>query len=122
MVLKDALLKGVSHPWMNSQLSKEMQHRDKLYKSAIRVNNKEQWDLYKKQKNFVNRETQRCKSEYYTKLIDENKLNPSALWKTLNDVTSRKKSPGISCVLNLKELYTLILSRWPLFLMNISLA
>ena len=52
--VKQTRLKGVSHPWMNSQLSKEMQNRDKLYKSAIRVNNKEQWDLYKKQNNFVN--------------------------------------------------------------------
>ena len=40
--VKQTRLKGVSHPWMNSQLSKEMQNRDKLYKSAIRVNNKEQ--------------------------------------------------------------------------------
>ena len=80
--LKQTRLKGVSHPWMNSQLSKEMQYRDKLYKSAIKLNTKEQWHLYKKQKNFVNRETRRCKSEYYTKLIDENKQNSSALWKT----------------------------------------
>ena len=96
--LKQTRLKGVSHPWMNSQLSKEMQYRDKLYKSAIKLNTKEQWHLYKKQKNFVNRETRRCKSEYYTKLIDENKQNSSALWKTLNQVTSRKRSPCIACV------------------------
>ena len=84
--LKQTRLKGVSHPWMNSQLSKEMQYRDKLYKSAIKLSTKEQWHLYKKQKNFVNREIRRCKSEYYTKLIDENKQNSSALWKTLNQV------------------------------------
>ena len=96
--LKQTRLKGVSHPWMNSQLSKEMHYRDKLYKSAIKLNTKEQYHLNKKQKNFVNREIRRCKSEYYTKLIDENKQNSSALWKTLNQVTSRKKNPGIACV------------------------
>lgn len=54
---------------MNSQLSKEMQYRDiKLYKSAIKVNTEDQWHLYKKQKNFVNRELQRCKSDCYTYL------------------------------------------------------
>ena len=83
---------------MNSQLSKEMQYRDKRHKSAIKLNTKEQWHLYKKQKNFVNREIRRCKSEYYTKIIDENKQTSFALWKTLNQVTSRKKSPGIACV------------------------
>ena len=46
----------------------------------------------------MNRETRRCKSEYYTKPIDENKQNSSALWKTLNEVTSCKKSPCIACV------------------------
>ena len=40
--LRQTRLKGISHPWMSSQLSKEMQYRDKLYKSAIKLNTKEQ--------------------------------------------------------------------------------
>ena len=41
---------------------------------------------------------QKCKAEYYSNLISENKSNPSALWKTLNDITSRKQSSPISCI------------------------
>ena len=51
-----------------------------------------QQSRYKKLKNYVNKEMQKCKAEYYSNLISENKRNPSALWKTLNEITSRKQS------------------------------
>ena len=40
----------------------------------------------------------RCKAEYYTRIINENKQNYSALWKTLNEVTSRKQNGPVSCI------------------------
>ena len=44
-------------------------------------------------KHHVNKEMQKRKAEYYSNLISENKRsNPCALWKTLNDITSRKQS------------------------------
>ena len=57
-----------------------------------------QQSRYKKLKNYVNKEMQKCKAEYYWNLISENKRNPSALWKTLNEITSRKQSSPISCI------------------------
>ena len=57
-----------------------------------------QQSRYKKLKNYVNKEMQKCKAEYYSNLISENKRNPSALWKTLNEITSRKQSSPISCI------------------------
>ena len=41
-----------------------------------------------KLKNNLNKEIQKCKAEYYSNLISENKSNPSALWKTLNEISS----------------------------------
>ena len=83
---------------MNSQLSQAMSQRDYLHRRAIKSNSPHLWSRYKKLKNYVNKEIQKCKAEYYSNLILENKSNPSALWKTLNEITSRKQSSPISCI------------------------
>ena len=83
---------------MNAQLSEAMHKRDHYHRKALKTKSGNHWSRYKKLRNYVNREIRRCKSEYYSKLITENKSNPSALWKTLNDITSRKERTPISCI------------------------
>ena len=45
----------------------------------------------------MNKLIKKCKSEYYLDLINKNKRNSSALWKTLNEITSRKSPAPITC-------------------------
>ena len=52
--------------------------------------------MYKKMKNIVNKEVKKCKAEYYSGLINKNKGNPSELWKTFNEITSKKSNSTIT--------------------------
>jgi len=96
--IRKSRIKGVHSPWMNARLSEAMHQRDFYHRKALKSKASHHWSRYKKLSNYVNREIKRCKSEYYTTLITENKSNPSALWKTLNDITSRKERTPISCI------------------------
>ena len=57
-------------------------------------------------KNFVNREVKKCKAEYYSDLINKNKGNPSELWKTFNEITSKKSNSTITSIEADGVLYT----------------
>ena len=48
----------------------------------------------------------KCKAEYYSDLINENKGNPSGLWKTSNEITSKKSNLTITSIEADGVLYT----------------
>ena len=83
---------------MNARLSEAMYKRDHYNRKALKSKSGNHWSRYKELRNYVNKEIKRCKSEYYSKLITGNKSNPSALWKTLNNITSRKERTPISSI------------------------
>ena len=84
--------------WMNSRLSQAMSQRNYFQSKAIEPSSPHLWSWYKKLENYENKEIQKCKVEYYSNLISKNKSIPSALWKTLNEIASRKQSSPISCI------------------------
>ena len=96
--MRKAEIRGVRCTWMNSRLSQAMSQRNYFHSKAIKSSSPHLWSWYKKLENYVNKEIQKCKAEYYSNLISENKSIPSALWKTLNEITSRKQSSPISCI------------------------
>ena len=62
--------------------------------------------MYKKMRNFVNKEVKKCKAKYYSDLINKNKGNPSELWKTFNEITSKKSNSTITSIEANSVLYT----------------
>ena len=62
--------------------------------------------MYKKMKNIVNKEVKKCKAEYYSGLINKNKGNPSELWKTFSEITSKKSNSTITSIEADGVLYT----------------
>ena len=88
--VKKTRLKGCQVPWISSELKKSMQERDRCYGKAVKSNSLDSWAKYKKLRADVNKEVKKCKSEYYCKVIEESKNDPNALWKYLNQITSRK--------------------------------
>ena len=62
--------------------------------------------MYKKMKNFVNKEVKKCKAEYYSHLINKNKGNPNELWKTFNEIMSKKSNSTITSFEADSVLYT----------------
>ena len=61
--------------WINARLSKGMHQRDYYHHQALNSKFSNHWSRLKELKNYVNREVKKCKSEYHSKLITENKSN-----------------------------------------------
>ena len=55
---------------------------------------------------LVNKEVKKRKAEYYSDLINKNKGNPKELWKTLNEITSKKSNATITSIEADGVLYT----------------
>ena len=91
-------MKGRHAPWITSNLSNAMRDRDYHRRKAVKSNSEYHWKLYKQAKISVNKLIKKCKSEYYLDLINKNKGNSSVLWKTLNEITSRKSSAPITSI------------------------
>ena len=90
--IKKNRIKGAKTPSMTSDLKNAMRDRDFHHAKAIKTNSKCHWEMYKKMKNFMNKEVKKCKAEYYSDLINKNKGNPSELWKTFNEITPKKSN------------------------------
>ena len=82
-------VKGVNILWMTAELSQAMQDRDYHLKKAQKTKSAHHWSPYRKLRSLVNRKVRECKSNYYETLIKEKNNNPSGLWRTLNELTSR---------------------------------
>jgi hypothetical protein len=95
--IKKMKVKGVNIPWMTAELSQAMQQRDHHLKKARKTQSKTHWSVYRKYRCFVNKKVRECKSQYYQNLIKENENNPSGLWKTMNELTSRNIKSSAPC-------------------------
>ena len=89
--IKNMKVKGISIPWMTVEISQAMHDRDYHLKKAQKTQSKIHWSAYRKLRCLVNKQIREGKSSYYENLIKENNKNPSGLWKTLNEITSRSK-------------------------------
>ena len=69
-------VKGKTCPWLDSDVKREMNHRDQLLRKARKSGNEFDWSSYKRKRNFANNLIKRTKKEYYEKLLTENSLNP----------------------------------------------
>ena len=99
--IKKMKVRGISIPWMTAELSRAMQDRNYHLKKAQKTQSHHHWSCYRKLRCLVNKEVRECKSKYYESLIRENRNNPSGLWKTLNELTSRNThSTAPSCIVS----------------------
>ena len=54
----------------------------------------------------MNKEVKKCEAEYYLDLINKNKGNPSKLWKTFNEIKSKKSNSTTTLIEEDGVLYT----------------
>ena len=88
--IKTRRVRNKDSPWLSSQIRKLIIERDVLKKQAIKTGNTEHWKLYKSHRNKTNNSIKTGKSEYYKHQIIDNSNNPKAVWKTINQIMSRK--------------------------------
>ena len=90
-------MRGFRSPWLTSDLSETMRVPDVHHRKAIKTNYDFHWRQFKKFKISVNKIVKKCKSDYYADVIDRNKGNSEALWKSINEITSRKSDSSVNC-------------------------
>ena len=76
------------------ELTELMRERDYHQKS----NSEYHWQHFRQLRNHVNSQVKLARSKYFQDSVNSNKDKPSDLWKTLNELTSRNKSP--SCIIS----------------------
>ena len=81
---------------MNNKIAEAMRDRNYHLRKAQKSNSTYHWGMYRKLRNFVNREIKSSKSNYYCNLIEESKGDSSMVWKAENEASSRNVSSSIS--------------------------
>jgi len=89
-------IKGRSCPWLNENVKREMNERDKLLRMARKLNKDTDWNAYKRKRNFVKNELQRAKRSFYKTELKENSDKPSKFWDTIKKIfPTKSKSPNL---------------------------
>ena len=94
--LKRRRVKGTTAPWMNNKIAEAMRDRNYHLRKAQKSNSTYHWGMYRKLRNFVNREIKSSKSNYYCNLIEESKGDSSMVWKAVNEAFSSNVSSSIA--------------------------
>ncbi len=84
--MKERRVKAKSIPWMNDEVLNAMRVRDRLLRKFSASKKDDDWNMFKKQRNYVVNLVVRTKAEYFETTVEENWLNPRALWSTLKQV------------------------------------
>ena len=78
-------------PWLSCKLLNLIKQKNQLFKQLHKKFDEDIFQIYKKQRNALNRETKRAKENYYKDLIDDSKGNSSTLWKFIGELATLKK-------------------------------
>ena len=86
-------------PWIDKDLKKLMQTRDKLKKAAAKRKSQFLMDSYRQVRNKVNVLNIQLKKQYYTNKISACQGNMKESWKAINELLNkRSKSSNIDCL------------------------
>ena len=80
-------------PWITNDLKELMAERDYALRVAKRSGNQEQWNEYRRLKNFTNRKIKSAEALHYKNLI-ESAENPKDMWRSLNSVIGSNNQGG----------------------------
>ena len=79
--VKEIRLKQRSEPWLNSDILECIHLRDNARLSFRKHGKQEDFIMFNKLRNKVQRLCKAAKSEYFDSQIEENRNNPKELWK-----------------------------------------
>jgi exonuclease III len=85
-------VKASSTPWINDDVINEIRKRDFLFMKFESTGDITFFDQFKRQRNYLVGFIRRVKSDYYTTIIEENKLDPRNLWKSLKSILPHYKT------------------------------
>ena len=88
--LKTKRVRHKVSPWLTPDLKGMIIKRNNLKKKAVRSGDLNDWNEYKRLRNKTNNKLRDTKAAYYHKEIENNSGNVREIWKTINDLMSRK--------------------------------
>lgn len=77
-------------PWMTADLRQSIINRDRLKVNANKSKDPNSWEQYKLARNAVNKNIRKAKALFYRNRINSNINNPRGIWKTINELRSKK--------------------------------
>ena len=91
-------VKGKPCNWIDQNIKKEMNKRDKLLRTARGKKSESIWNEYKRQRNKCTSLVRNAKSKYFRNMLDETQVNPKSFWKTIKSIfpTKTKSTEGTS--------------------------
>ena len=87
--LKTMRVRSRSSPWITAELKDLMHNRDILKIKAIKTNDPNDWAVFKKQRNLVNKQVRLAKQVYYQNIFNKHTSDSRKTWQTINELTSR---------------------------------
>ena len=89
--------KGKPCPWFNEDIKHEMNYHDALNRKSQKTKMKENWEVYKQQKNRINNMIKNAKINYHKNLLEENATKLEQFWKLLKacSLLNRNMKPHV---------------------------
>ena len=78
--IKTIRVRGNNLPYVTAEVKSLMRQRDYLWRNANKTGSKYLWQAYQQLRNKVDYTLRKLKSDYYTKKIEENKVNLQNTW------------------------------------------
>ncbi|KYN00041.1 hypothetical protein ALC62_09196 [Cyphomyrmex costatus] len=72
--------------WFSEEIREAAVRRDAAYRKALYENTDQNWIQFKVERNAVVTLIRKKKKEYYESMIDFNRDDPAAMWKTLKEI------------------------------------
>ena len=101
--LKEIRVKQNTEPWMSTEILNLIKERDELLLKYRKSNNSEDHKKFCMIRNKVQREVKSARSNYFSDKIEENKNDPTRLWKQLKDLGYKSKTEEAIIVLNINN-------------------
>ena len=80
-------VRGIDNcPWMTGEIKRDIRQREYHLKKARKLNCNEYWASYRYYRNSVTNKIRKAKAVYSRKLIEENKHDQKAFWKTVKKI------------------------------------
>ena len=96
-------VQGRSCKWLNADVKREMNNRDKQLRKARKSKNESDWANYKRSRNKCNKVIKRAKSNHHQKILNENVSNPSKFWKAISSVFPNKTRKVVTTTYDKEE-------------------
>ena len=88
-------VRGLTCPWMNGSIKREIRQREFLLNKARHSNLDEDWSVYRR--NRVTKLVRDSKSKYSRELIDENSDDKN-FWKTVQQIMPGQKTKRVTSI------------------------